>query len=186
VELDDPLGQGEPEPGALGRGRLAAALLERLEDPLAVLGSDPGPGVGDGDQHLAPVGQRPHVDPSTVGGELHRVGEQVDDDLLDPELVRLNQPDLGGHVQTQGDAVPAGPLPHQGEAMPERVLEGELGRLKDHLPRLDLGQVEDLVEQLQQVPPGAPDQVDDAFGPAAGRGPADECPVEPDPISWPA
>ena len=53
VELDQPLGEGEAEAGALTLLDACVGLLKLLEDPLAVLGRDAGAGVGDRDPHLA-------------------------------------------------------------------------------------------------------------------------------------
>ena len=47
VQLDELARQRQAEPGALVAFGVAAALLERLEDPLLVLGGDPDPGVAD-------------------------------------------------------------------------------------------------------------------------------------------
>ena len=44
-------------------------------------------------------------DGSTGGSELHRVAEQVDDDLLEAELVGLHQADVVGHLHGELDAV---------------------------------------------------------------------------------
>ena len=45
----------------------------------------------------------------------------------------------------------------------ERGAHGRVGKLELHLSRLDLRQVEDVVEQLQQVPPGAPNVLEVAL-----------------------
>src|SRR5512145_1259296 len=63
VELDDPSGNGEPEPRPALLPRAGAVrLLELLEDPLPVRLGDPRPRVGDGhDEGVAvPVGRDPH------------------------------------------------------------------------------------------------------------------------------
>ena len=53
-ERDDAARQRESEAGALLLGRTTTALLEGLEDPLAILGGDADPGVGDGTSTSAP------------------------------------------------------------------------------------------------------------------------------------
>ena len=77
-----------PVPSRCPRRRCAAAL-ERLEDPLLVSLGNADAGVADGDLDLrrrlacAPTATEP---PSV--GELHRVGEQVQHDLLHPAARR--------------------------------------------------------------------------------------------------
>ena len=98
-QLDDPLGQREAQAGALLLRRSPAALLERLEDALAVLRRDADAGVGDG--HRAPRRRprRPHRRPATGGRELHRVRQQVEQHLLEAQLVGLDVADVGGDVE---------------------------------------------------------------------------------------
>src|SRR4051794_35227934 len=79
---------GEPEPRAAARGG-AHDLLELVEDPLLVLRGDPRAGVGHAQLH--PAVRRPVPRPRAVAvrgrdrhpslvGELHGVGEEVDQD----------------------------------------------------------------------------------------------------------
>ena len=85
-------------------------------------------------------------------GELHGVGQQVLEDLLQPLLVgeqgrRHRGVDLDGEVETLL-------LGHRPEGTLDVVLHvGQLDRrrVEVHLPGLDLGQVEDVVDEVQQV-----------------------------------
>ena len=88
---------------------------------------------------------------ATGGSELHRVAEQVDDDLLEAELVGLHQADVVGHLHGELDAVLHGSLADDRDGVVQGGGHGEDCRLQPHLARLDLGQVQDLVEQLQEV-----------------------------------
>ena len=94
VLLDDVAGDRQPETGPAG---LAADprpvdLVEALEDPGLGGPRDADPVVGDGDDDL--VG-RPHrtltADVAAVGAELHRVVEEVDEDLAEPVLVAADR-----------------------------------------------------------------------------------------------
>ena len=140
-----------PRPGALLLHRPAAALLERLEDQLLVLGRNPDPRVADGHHQLAGLPSCAQRDGATGGSELHRVAEQVDDDLLEAELVGLHQADVVGHLHGELDAVLHGSLADDRDGVVQGGGHREDCRLQPHLARLDLGQVQDLVEQLQQV-----------------------------------
>src|SRR6266436_6189129 len=90
VELDELSRQREAETGALALVRGVAHLAELLEDRLLVLRRDADPGVGDRHLDGAVRGQRTHVDPAALGGELHGVGQQIQEDLLELALVGDN------------------------------------------------------------------------------------------------
>src|SRR5262245_63828670 len=83
VQLHELLGQGQPEPRALLlAGVVPADLAELLEDGCLILRRDPDPGVTDSDRDHVPGHRGGEADPTAVRGELDRVGEQVQQDLL--------------------------------------------------------------------------------------------------------
>jgi hypothetical protein len=86
VQLHEPPGEREPEPGALGL-LAGSGLLELFEDPLELLGRYAGAGVGDGDLDPAVFGEGGEVDAASAGRELDRVREEVEDDLAYPSAV---------------------------------------------------------------------------------------------------
>ena len=89
--LDEALGEGEPEAGALDVGALRAEAVEGFEEPLELLGAHAVAGVCDGDFN-APVGQfgalHGHLAAAPV--VLDRVGEQVDEHLLESLLIGVD------------------------------------------------------------------------------------------------
>jgi hypothetical protein len=112
----------EPEP------RSAAGLLRReegLEDPFAVRRSDARSGVGDGDFDFArlPRARRRRHDPPSPRRRVDRVGQKVQDHLL--ELVRVaphqRQARLGVDRETQPGA--REPWSHQIGGVPNEPLE---------------------------------------------------------------
>src|SRR4029450_1662404 len=97
VQLDELLREGQPEARAFLLACLIAPhLAELLEDGRLILGGDPDPGVGDGDLDRAvfPAGLK--ADPAPFRGELHGIGEEVEQDLLDLALIphELAQPGI--------------------------------------------------------------------------------------------
>ena len=64
------------------------ARPERPEDPLALVGGDPGPGVGRPTRDLPFAACEREVDPAPVRRPAERVREQVGDDLEHPVAVR--------------------------------------------------------------------------------------------------
>ena len=93
----------------------------------------------------------PHVDGPARRRELHGVREQVEDHLPDPPLVARDDVDAGDRCERDLDAVLQRALAHHHDAALERVLQRERRDLELDLPGLDLGQVEDVVDQRQQV-----------------------------------
>ena len=162
---------GQPQPGtpegAAGRG---VGLLERLEDQLVLLGRNADPGIGDGKgEHLLRAPERGGAE--SVGAEfdldrerdpprrreLEGVGEQVLQHLLQSRCVGE---DHSRDRRRDRDRE----LDPRRKGGPERALE-RLGYLADlhradvHLQpsRLDLREVEDLVDEREQVLPAGVD-----------------------------
>src|SRR5688500_13271110 len=106
VQLDDALRQRQPEPGARLLALAGRRLLERLEDAPLVLRRDADARVADGD--LDGIGGPAGADrdrPATRG-ELHGVGEQVEEYLPHLPLVGLDDIDVRVAIDHESDAGP--------------------------------------------------------------------------------
>ena len=103
MQLKDPLGQGEPEPGALDLPGEPGALLERVEDALAVLGRHAHPRVGHQHDEVLTTYGGADVHAPALGGELHRVGQQIQHDLPEAQAIGVKQANLGIDVEARGE-----------------------------------------------------------------------------------
>ena len=162
---------GEPEPGALAMPARIGDLLERLEHPLRLLRRDPDAGVGDFEaEHDASlvaggvIGLLVRVGTErdgAAGRELHRVREEVEEDLPEPPLVGM---DGGGErrreVGGEGEPFRVGLDAGEGGDGPEEVGEAERRGPHLELARLDLGEVEHVVDEAEEVVPAPLDHVD--------------------------
>src|SRR5207249_4606439 len=157
VQLDELSRQREAETGALALARSVAHLAELLEDRLLVRWRDADPGIGDGHLDGAVRVQRPHVDPAALGRELHGVGQQIQEHLLELALVGDDVLDRLVDCQVEREPVAHAPFAYQRERVLEGHAEIERPELQLHPSRLDLGEVEDIVDQREQVAPGAQD-----------------------------
>src|SRR5437899_4772708 len=152
VQLDELLGQRQAESGAFLLLRVIAPdLAELLEHGLMIFGRDADPGVADRDLEPAGIAMRRYVDAAAVGRELDRVGQEVDEDLLHLALVGLNVAQRRIDAHLQSDIVPLRTLAHQRHRIGERRSDIECRQVELHPARLDLRQVEDVVDESQQV-----------------------------------
>src|SRR5262249_52396021 len=88
VELHELPSQRQPEPRALLLASIVPPdLAELLEDRRLILGRNPDPRVTDGDRDAVLRCGGREADPTPLRGELHRVGQKVQQDLLDLPLV---------------------------------------------------------------------------------------------------
>ena len=158
VELDDASRKCQPEPGSLLLRRTSSTLLERLEDPLAVLGWHARTVVDhvDGDRRRVD----PSADPDLLGRELDRIRKQVEHHLLEAQFVGGDDVDGGIHVQLQPHGSLCGPLPDHRHAVLERLTDVDKRHVELHPSGLDLREVEDVVEELEQVLARLPDVAD--------------------------
>ena len=151
--------------------RARVGLLKRLEDQPLLLGSDPDAGVadfdGDAARHEAEDGmvRRParrdrlhahrHL---ALRGELERVREQVLENLLQPLRVARERPRQGVvDVELEAQVLRLRDVVERPEDRFAERGEGDLLRLDGDGARLDLRQVEDVVDQRQQVGAGRMD-----------------------------
>ena len=103
VELDEASRDGEAQARALLQmGR--PDLLELLEDAGLIRRCDADAIVAHADHHVLAGGMR-YADMTTLGRELQRVGEQVEEHLLDHPLVRVDDADARVDLEPQADAL---------------------------------------------------------------------------------
>src|SRR3546814_10832707 len=84
-------------------------------------------------------------------GELHRIGQQVEQDLLHRARVGLDLGKLDREAVLQHDDAALGAVAHDAEARLRCRLEIDRLLVQLELAGLDLRQVEDVVDQAQQV-----------------------------------
>src|SRR5438132_2154475 len=146
--------QGKPQPGALHLLVRCPHLAKLLEHGLLILWGDANPCIADRDLDRPVLWRGLDLDPPTLRRELDCIRQQVQDDLPDLSLVRSNLAQLLIDAHLQGDAPSPRPLVDQGERVVQCCGEMEVREVQLHPPRLDLREIEDVVDQGQQVGPG--------------------------------
>src|SRR5262249_45834619 len=125
MQLKNPLGQSEPEPGALDLTGGPGALLERVEDALAVLGRHAHSRVGDQHDEVLTTYGGADVHSSALRSELHRVGQQIQHDLPEAQAIGVKQANLGIDVKAEEDSLLERSLTYHREAILQRFLDDE-------------------------------------------------------------
>ena len=131
--------------------------MEGLEDPFLVFGRHPDAGVSHSDVELGPLSVGADGNAAAVGSELDGVREQIEDHLLESQLVGLDRPDVVSDLDRDGDGVQGRPLADHRHCVVQSAADHERARLEGHLTGFDLGQVQDVVQQLEQVAARVPD-----------------------------
>ena len=92
-------------------------------------------------------------------GELHRIGDEVDQDLAQMLAAAAQEKGCGGiEMHQQAQALALGLGPQEGDQIGELGMEIEIDDVDRHLARLDLGEIEDLVDEGEQRAAGARDR----------------------------
>jgi len=149
----EPPAQGQAEAGALHlRLQGVPHLRELLEDALVVLGRDADAGVGDREHHRRAPGVELGADADLAAlGELERVGDQVAQDLRDLALVAVQGRQAERRLEAQRHAVAHQQRPQHAAQRAEQLLDREFRRVELHLAGLDLGEVEQVLDQLGEA-----------------------------------
>jgi hypothetical protein len=122
-------------------------LLEFVEDPRLILRRDANASVAHRDPDLATAGRGGQVDLPSSGRELYRVGEQIEDDLLDLALVAIHHPDRRIDHERQANTVTGCPVAHHCQAVLQHLGQPEVAQVQLHSSGLDLGQIENVIDQ---------------------------------------
>src|SRR5215831_10379336 len=146
VEFHKLPAQGQPQPRALHLLRCRPHLAELLEHLLLILGGDADSRVADRDLHESILWRCADVDPPTLRRELDRVRQQVQHDLANLPFIGLNLTKPGVDVRAKGDCPSPGPFTYQHQGILNGRREVEVRYLQLHSPRLDLRQVEDVID----------------------------------------
>jgi len=131
-------------------GELAFDLLERPAEFRQRLARDADAAIGDGEHDRAVAHPAAHGDLAIVGGELHRIGQKVDRDLLHGAAVgndRDRAADIGIHCQVLVFC-PAG---DDAQGLGQGLRQVERLVIELHASGFDLRHVENIVDDVQQV-----------------------------------
>ena len=155
-------GQPQPRPAVAAR-RAAVRLREGLEDGLLAVLRDADPAVSDRkpDRGLRPgLGYQPRLDDHLAARrELQGVADEVRQDLPDaPRIAPQALGDSRRDVADQLDPCRLGARGQQVGDVLQSFAQAEVGHLDRHLARLDLGKVEDVIDDRQQRFAAAPDR----------------------------
>ena len=161
--VHQPLADRQPEAGpseaAGGRG---VRLAEGVEEAGPRLVADPNPRVAHRKADRHPValfgGEVNTQGDLTPLGELHRVAQEVEKDLAQPPRIAHHPAgDRLAHVDNQLDPLLRGAPRHQGRHPLGALAQVKGDLLEGELARLDLGEVEDVVEDREERLAARPD-----------------------------
>ena len=96
-------------------------------------------------------------------GELDGVGEQVEQDLLQPPRIGDDRRQLGRERSSEHDARALGQRLQAADAILDDLRHFDRGEIQLELAGLDLGDVEQIVEQRQRIEPALMDVLDIAL-----------------------
>ena len=165
--------QAQAGAAVLARGR-GVGLLEGLEQPIELLGRNADAGVFDFEAHqqaLAAVFKHPGAQRNaTLVGELDRVTGIVEQTLAQPGRVTAQPQWHAVAVDFEPQPFVARRLADDGRHVVENRVEVKVAALELQPAGLDLGQVQDVVDDGHQVASGAVDLVEPLglFGRGAG------------------
>jgi hypothetical protein len=164
-ELDEPPGDREPQPRPPeAPGRRAVGLHEGLEQAGLHVGCDADAGVAHLETHdrsrLVRLRDRDPQDDLALLRELDRIADEVREHLAQPAGVSAQS---ARHVVTdeaeQLERAGLGRLRERAEDLADRPPQVEVHHVEVDAPRLDLGEVEDVVDDLEEDPARAVDDL---------------------------
>src|SRR5207245_10983032 len=155
--------ESEAQAGArLGASDTRIDLLELMKHPLLVLAVDPDPGVSHGKLYRLIEPARFDGHDSVLRRELHRVGDEVEQHLLHLAGVGGN---LAGRALSDAklDALLGRQRLDGARHLADDVFDVDRLQAQLHLAGLDLGKIEDVVDQSEEVLSARVDLLEEPF-----------------------
>src|SRR5271157_1872494 len=155
-QLDQPRGDGQPQPRtSKAAGHRAVRLGESAEDEALFIGRDARSRVGYGEVKAdLPLGYRLHPNLQNdlpPVGEFDGIAEEVGQDLAEAQGVADHAVrGVGADVQSQLHLLPVRPRTERLDRLAETLAQAECGWLQVEPAGLDLGEVEDVVDDPQE------------------------------------
>src|SRR5919109_2858395 len=122
-------------------------LAELLEYLWLILGGNPNPGVTDRYLYRTVCLFGFDSNPSALWSEFHRVGKQIEENLFDLALISNVVTKTLVNTNLEVDAVLYSSLAHKRASIVDGQGQIERCQLQFHAPGLDLGEIENLVDQ---------------------------------------
>src|SRR5207253_7815324 len=107
--------------------------------------------VGDRENQLRPIRFCLEENAAPFRRKFDRVGQEVGQDLLQLARVLTEQADVRIDLAAQIDVLPLGQGAEHVQQALENIVNAELLQAYLHLAGLDLGEIEDVVDQIQQL-----------------------------------
>src|SRR5919197_5906023 len=152
VEFDELARDVEAEPRPLLAARGARARLRVLvEDVAHVLRRDADARVGDGDAHRAALARGRDADAPALGRELQGVRDEVDQHPAQLRTVGAQGGQVFGYLLFERDLLLGGERLHLLAQLVDQAAQAHRGRVQAHRAGLELGGVQQVVHQLDEV-----------------------------------
>src|ERR671932_180638 len=127
-------------------------LLKCPKNTCLILVGDADASIAYGDLHLTINQERSHVDPVSLWCELHGICEKIENHLLNSDLVGYNKIKRRLYVQARLYPMLTCPFANHHEAVLQRLTQRKAAQLELHATGLNLGKVENVVDQGQKMP----------------------------------
>ena len=157
-QLGQFLGNRQSQTGSFVLARQSVALPrdrcplpKLLEDALLIFQRDADSGVFDDQGETARLAQfASNLNSPAFGGELDRVRQQVAQDLLELAEILQQHRQFGVHHPVEVDVFLVGQRRHRADRAFDQIRQRQLDGMQLHFAAFDLGQIEHVVDEIQQ------------------------------------
>src|SRR5262249_33936217 len=129
-------------------GELAFDLLEWAAKPRQSIGWDANTGIRNRDAHPAACRARANGDAASFGSELHRVGKEIEYDLLEQTLIGV-EADIRSDAREELQALVIGSRRDHADRVVKEALQVDLLGIEPDSSGLDLRHVENVVDHFE-------------------------------------